>query len=467
MPAEPETTAENSEEVRRQLKKTNLEEQEGMSITQVEEQPSRGQGASTAVNGEAAASDNEGRGRLRRKRSHEEVDVEAAGGGDVANNGKHARKRSKSGQPTEVMADKPPSSQDTVEDPAVPVLAASQADIGASSAGDGSLQPRSETPVQGEPQEKDAMLLSPKNKRTRDQYQQPGTANEVDAEAGDNSNTVSVEGSSKPAKRARDSNSPQPGESETIADAGEAKASAIPPTSGFANTSATSPFATVASPKSPQTSASAFASSGFSTFASASASPFAAAGSAAGSASPFGGFGAAATTTAPAAVESTTKPTTSVFGGPLNAKSGNASPFATTSTLKAGTAASSAFGGLSGSTSGFGGLSGGSAFGSGFAAVKPGAGLSSFATPGAVGITGLSNKPAKPFGAAADDDDDGAESDNEGDDDDNERDPDAEDLEAGIKSPPTTLSADKKDKRFKEQNSESCHINILHEARGY
>ena len=64
------------------------------------------------------------------------------------------------------------------------------------------------------------------------------------------------------------------------------------------------------------------------------------------------------------------------------------------------------FGGLQNKSSLF-----GSSFGSGFGAIG-GSKLTSFAGGSGPAITGLSSKPAKPFGAAADDrDDDGADAD--------------------------------------------------------
>lgn len=447
MAAESRPSAENSEEVRRQLKKTSIEEEQSMSITTGIEDPN----AATTVNGHHISTDSDARGRLRRKRSHEEVEGETSADPETKSQGKHPQKRSRSGEPEDPTVDKPSSSQDTVEDPSVPVLAASQAELNKPDITNGSLHARPETPNRREgeaDEDKESLLISPKNKRTRDQFLQTGVASEASEQVEEGGNTASVEGSSKPTKRARDISSPQPGAVDETSPAetkGEAK---IPPTSGFANTSATSPFASIASPKSPQTSGSAFASSGFSNFATA-ASPFAAAGSAAGgSASPFGALGGKPTLAPPASTESTTKPSLSPFGGSIGTNASSASPFATTgtSTLGGGTT-SSGFGALGGgSTSGFGSLGGGSAFGSGFAGVKPAGGLSSFATPGAVGITGLSDKPAKPFGAAVDDDDD-----NDADDGDDDE-LNAEETESGIKSPPTTLTTEKKDKRFFEQN---------------
>lgn len=184
----------------------------------------------------------------------------------------------------------------------------------------------------------------------------------------------------------------------TTCDRTFADSSQIPLASGFSNTSAASPFATMA-PKSPakpvepsskdqpQTSDSAFKSSGFGAFASSTASPFA----------------AAAKTTAP-----------SPFGA---ATSNNVTSFASKPATSAST--SSGFANLGGATSSFarasgaggsafGGSLGGSAFGSVMGS-KPG--LSTFGGGGS--ITGLKEKTAPEFGAAETQ----AASDSEGDDD--------------------------------------------------
>jgi hypothetical protein len=140
-----------------------------------------------------------------------------------------------------------------------------------------------------------------------------------------------------------------------------------------------------------QTSASAFASSGFAKLASSSASPFGAIGGSgknifgggSSSASPFGGFGAPA--------KPVEAPKLSFGGG--GASTGAASPF----------------GGLNGGqTSGFGSaLGGGSAFSS---LLSGGAKLTSFAKPGE-GFK--SDKKARPFGAPESDEEDGNKEDDE------------------------------------------------------
>ncbi|KAH7327892.1 hypothetical protein B0I35DRAFT_506453 [Stachybotrys elegans] len=137
--------------------------------------------------------------------------------------------------------------------------------------------------------------------------------------------------------------------------------------------------------KQPQTSASAFAASGFGKLATGS-SPFASLGGAKGSV-----FGAGA-------------PSLSSFASPST--STVPVPTAAPKLTFGGSAAQSPFAGLASKPNGFGSATGG-AFGSALAGIKP---LQSFAAPGAKPIQ--SEKPAKPFGAPdsdAEEDDDDAE----------------------------------------------------------
>lgn len=196
----------------------------------------------------------------------------------------------------------------------------------------------------------------------------------------------------------------------------------VPAGSGFANTSVASPFASLAASKSPseqpQSSTSAFASSGFGALAGSSTSAF----GALGQSKPLSSFASPATTPAPG--EETTKPAPSAFGSkPLGT-----SAFAATG--------SSGFG--SGS-SGFG--TRGNGFGSGFGGLG-GSKLTSFASSGTPGVIGSSKTGIKAFGAPEDDEN---KSDNEDNDDD----------ESKAKSPkPIEADEDKKDERFFEQESE-------------
>jgi Ran-binding protein 3 len=193
------------------------------------------------------------------------------------------------------------------------------------------------------------------------------------------------------------------------------------PTSGFANAASTSPFGALAGtkPTEPQatTSQSAFDASSFSKL-----SKF--------SDSPFGNLGA--TTSSPFGALSGTKPplaTTTTAAQP--------SPFGAASATSLKPAFGSAFGGFGATASPFG------------AALKPGTGTNAFG-PGSTGtklppIGGLSGKAAKPFGAppSDDEDEDGVTTDAESE--------AVGDEEAGA----VHEAADKKDKRFVEQDIET------------
>lgn len=187
----------------------------------------------------------------------------------------------------------------------------------------------------------------------------------------------------------------------------------IPPTSGFANTSTTSAFASAKSPekaKSPEpttaTSTSAFPSSGLSAFASSDKSPF---GAAAGAKSPLGTGGG--------------------FSGPSTGGFGS---------TKTGFGGSGGFGATSTST--FGASSGA------FGAPKPFGGTSAFGAPKPFGATSSFGGGSSTFGSAkpftsgtkeADDEDEG----------DNDADEDAAS---------TTKDDAEQDPRFREQQSKSC-----------
>src|SRR6266536_1793006 len=152
-------------------------------------------------------------------------------------------------------------------------------------------------------------------------------------------------------------------------------------TSGFGNTSATSPFASLDSSKSifkpikkpenaetkdqPQTSSSAFAASGFATHSASDKSPFGALGSTATSTKSGFGFGGLGSSQA----------SVSSFGGSAAKSTLGASPFAT--------AGQSGFGKLGGS--GIGGAGG----------------LTSFASTTGPGVLGSNTKSSRPFGAPA------------------------------------------------------------------
>ncbi|KAI9774613.1 MAG: hypothetical protein M1840_002862 [Geoglossum simile] len=148
----------------------------------------------------------------------------------------------------------------------------------------------------------------------------------------------------------------------------------IPPTSGFANTSAVSPFGTLAgkSPSAFGSSAATFASSAFGALSGSSISPFGTLGTSPPSSSPFGPSGANKGAGA------------SGFGALLSAG-------------KPGSLPSSNFGGapFGMTSSGFGALGGG--FGG-----STGANLKDFSSNGSSAILGLKEKPPRPFGAPED-----------------------------------------------------------------
>ena len=212
-------------------------------------------------------------------------------------------------------------------------------------------------------------------------------------------------------------------------------AATVPATSGFANASATSPFASLGSPKATsddatQTSTSAFKASGFSSFAASSASGFGAVGKTSGGFGAGGGFGSGATSTQ--TVEKETEKPGNTFGGSLGQKSAFAATGTSGGAFGSGAAG---FGGKLGQGIGFGGGGGGGGFGS----LGGGGGLTSFGSGKPIAPLASSSKPAKPFGASAEEDEEGDE---EGDD------------EAGFKSP-LSQESDKQDERFYEQELET------------
>ena len=201
----------------------------------------------------------------------------------------------------------------------------------------------------------------------------------------------------------------------------------IPAGSGFANTSAASPFASLATSKSPseqpQPTTSAFASSAFGALAGSSTSAF----GALGQNKTLSSFASPGTTPAPGEDAAKPAPKQSAFGD----LAAGASPFAT--------AGSSGFGS---GASGFGKL--GNGFGGGFGSLG-GSKLTNFASSGTPGVIGSSTKTGiTAFGAPAEDRE--------------EQSGDEEDNEAGVKSPKLIVDEDKKDERFFEQESKSCFL---------
>lgn len=216
----------------------------------------------------------------------------------------------------------------------------------------------------------------------------------------------------------------------------------IPPTSGFANTSSTSPFGALAGSRSPsseppQTSSSAFAASGFSSLAGSSTSGFGGLSKSSGGFGSGGGFGTGSKSTPSAApAQENNKPaesSTSTFGGSLGQKSVFAAAPAPSSGFGSGT---SGFGTLGAPSGGFGSGLGGSGFGS-----LGGGGLSSFASGKPSTALASGSKSPRPFGAIADDDNDAEEAGEEPD-------------ESGFRSP-LSQESDKQDERFYAQELET------------
>lgn len=334
----------------------------------------------------ASGSDSE-RGHLRRKRSREDFEEEAevekqTGKKTEGGPERHRRKKSRDISKDEIPATKPvPSTIARIEE---------------DDAGESMATPHQDNtpPTASETASGTGTSTSPKNKRTREQAEQDTEATEKSASSDiTNGKPVVGSGDERNTKRLRDE------EGTTSTNTHEESQTKIPPSSGFANTSAASPFTAIASKSTtakdagkaesiPQTSDDKFKSSGFSGFASSAASP-------------FSGFGSTAA--------SSSSPFAAASGSKLSSFSGSKSPV--------------------GEASGFGALGnsskptlGGPAFGScvgfaGLASAPKGNGLSSFAATGSLEIKGLKAKSDKPFGAAAvgesSDDEEGDESDGE------------------------------------------------------
>ncbi|TKA82937.1 hypothetical protein B0A55_01309 [Friedmanniomyces simplex] len=227
----------------------------------------------------------------------------------------------------------------------------------------------------------------------------------------------------------------------------------VPRASGFANTAAVSPFGALAGSKSPssaeapQTSSSAFTSSGFGSLAGSTSSGFGAIGKSTGGFGAGGGFAMGSKSVAAEPSKESVKPEASastMFGGALGQKSAfAAAPAATSSGF--GSGASSGFGKLGG---GFGlGLGGGLGSKSPFGGATTSGGLNSFASSKSATPLGGVSKPtaAKPFGAPADEEEEGEEGGGGGE----------EDF-AGIKSPGAlSQDEDKQDERFYAQSLET------------
>lgn len=453
---------ENSERpVREKLRNTTIaginQDESDRIMSDDEEKPIR---EGEASNGRL--SEESQRGRLQRKRSHDELEAEQQ---DTPLETKHSRKRSRdAGKGSSEIDRRKVSGEAPLE----------EADETAAAGDKPPATFRTSTPPESANGAVDESIVSPKTKRSRDEYLDD-TADSVtslkESTAATNnelaSTSISQEGATQPqTKKQRDSEADDvAGEAAsgaastkvivahfTLLHDGEAHCllqTSIPPTSGFANTSTSSPFGAVASSRLSDTESpaptSAFASSGFAALSGGQTSGFGSLGASTGGASPFGAIASSKSTVdsssalaaAPALATSASE-SKSPFASMSPAA--GASPFATASKSSA-----SGFGGFAGASkpasSAFGGLTGPSAFSASLSA-----GASAFASSssaGAPNIIGLSNKAARPFGAPAtekEEDDEEGEGDDEG--------------SESVKSP--LHDADRPDPRFVAQDRK-CH----------
>ncbi|RMZ73461.1 yip1 domain-containing [Pyrenophora seminiperda CCB06] len=371
--------------VREKLKDTQIDSQAKPDAVRGVDQPMNEAPNGNVKTGDQSVSGSDSeRGRLRRKRSREDFEDEAeADKHPEKKTERHSRKRSR-----DITKDLQAAAPVKPTATTIPSIKESDTDEQMTSPSKNA----SATATTGKASSDET---SPKNKRTRDQIENDNEAATETLE-GASANGKPVEkaqGEERDTKRLRD----KEGDKSTT-DVPESKTK-IPPGSGFANFSASSPFAAMAAKPStskpsdkpetlPQTSDDKFKSSGFGGFASSTASPFGGFGSSkSSSSSPFGaGSGGKLATFA-----SSTTPSTSTGGG---------------------------FGGLGSSgTSGFGGSTFGGSLGGGFGGLGGSKSGASFAAPGGnLEIKGLKEKET-PFGAAAvgelSDDEDGDDEDPE------------------------------------------------------
>lgn len=405
--------AEASEKpVREQLKKASISKASGEDANMAFDETAQVEEA-VEENGHDEQS-SESRGRLQKKRSYEDFEAEDQEAQKADRDQRHSRKRSRdsTAEENELNNGQRKSGERMREDDDAENHSASNGQPMAP------MNERPATPEQSSAKRGEAAveeMTSPKSKRSR---LHPST------EENGASATQNIEGGSAAATKST--------KTETTDDS---KSTAkVPPTSGFANTSETSGFASLASPKAateepPQTSTSAFNASGLSSFSASTSSGFGAIGKTSGGFGTGGGFGSGAA--AAKTVEKENEPSGSVFGGSLGQKSA----FGSAGAAGGGFGSASGFGGKLGQGSGFGGG------GSGFGSLGGGGGLTSFASGKPSSSLASSSKAGKAFGAPpADDDEEGEE---EGGEDD-----------AGFKSP-LSQESDKQDERFYEQDLET------------
>ncbi|KAF2662427.1 hypothetical protein K491DRAFT_709794 [Lophiostoma macrostomum CBS 122681] len=398
--------------VREKLKETRIDAQSSTAPGQTPDQAMKDapNGADSAATGDQSTSGSESsRGRLRRKRSREDFEDEVEKPSEKKVE-RHLRKKSRDvtsprDPDVELIAYPVKNSFEQINehDGDEEMTSSTKTNQPQTSKADEPTTPEADMPDRVAPS-----VLSPASKRTHDQAktEEGGGLDATNRSTDDVMNANKPVGERSP-KRQRDKS--DFGAQLTA----ESSSTKIPPGSGFANTAAASPFATLSPTKPPapssksleepsRTSDDKFKASGFGTFANSPASPFGGLGSS-NAKSPFGAAtgGSKLTSFASSTATSTATPA-SGFGslGGSSVKSGFGG-----STTALGVA--SGFGG-SRASGGFGGLN------------APKSGISSFATPGTSTITGLSQKPARPFGAAGDEKSDDDEEDEDEDGDENE-----------------------------------------------
>ncbi|KAF1960571.1 hypothetical protein CC80DRAFT_259646 [Byssothecium circinans] len=381
--------------VREKLKETRIDAKTSSDLPPSSDQPMNDVSTNGAHGDHTSGSDSD-RGRLRRKRSREAFEGDDEVKNPEKKQERHQRKKSRD-------VNSPVDSDRETAKPAnaiIPPITEHDGDETMHTTQEAEktkMDNRQDTP---ETDGKKSGVASPKNKRTREEAEAS-----AEAEVGPSSEASKDFAASSKLEGERTTKRPRDGVNPPVVEATESN-NKIPLGSGFSNTSATSPFATMSPQKPasksteasvkdlPQTSSQAFTNSGFGSFATSTTSPFGAVAS--GSSSPFGAA-AGNKLTSFASGSSTPAVKPSGFAS-LGSSSGQ-----------------SAFGGnADGSKPVFGGALSGSAFGG----VSTGASkLSSFGTGGS-GITGLTQKPVD-FGSkeqpkAAEDESTASDNDEEG-----------------------------------------------------
>ncbi|KAK3067624.1 hypothetical protein LTR53_015403, partial [Teratosphaeriaceae sp. CCFEE 6253] len=369
------------------------------------------------------ASENGSRGRMQRKRSFEEVESEQTEETASGTTVQHTRKRSRDSTTEEKLANnghKTSGERPGEDAEATAAVAVTNGETAPAAARPGTPVQSSERRVEDAAED----IASPKTKRSR-----------LHSSLAEDKSVAPEAETEKAAPVPTGDVGPPPA---------EASASKIPPTGGFANTSATSPFGALTGAKSPasapaQMSSTAFTASGFGSLASSTSSGFSAIGKSSGGFGTGGGFGtkdksASGAPAEPSAENEKPETTASGFGGALGQQSAfSAAPAASTG-FGSGTASFSKLGGGFGS-----GFGGGSAFGGASTS-----GLTTFASSKTPAPLGSSSRSARPFGAPLDDEEEAGDE------------AGGEDDSSGVKSP-AALSQDeeKQDERFYAQQLET------------